>query len=123
MKSYIERARREFCHDDSIIPVILLRSNSLEIMIYKSPHGDYIVDDTFCTCKSFAMSLAKRTRRPCKHMCATKKVVKAINLDIDDLYEIVMNILVYGYSNLLRILEKEVGEKGRGQKEEKEESN
>ena len=107
------------CHEirsrvSEVLPVILLKSGNLEIMIYKSTNEDYIVDDTFCTCKSFTLNLARGLRRPCKHMCAKKKVLKTIYVDKDDLYEIVINILLHGRSNLLRMLERTMREKGRG---------
>ena len=119
MKSYIERIREEACrerrgHSSEVLPVILLKSGDLEVMVYKSVNGDYIVDDIFCTCKSFTFNLARGLRKPCKHMCAKKRVLRTLHVDKDDLYEIVISILIHGRSNLLRMLEREIGEKGRG---------
>ncbi len=87
-------------------PVVEINAGGLKFYVYKGEE-DYVVDDDFCTCKSFVMNLARGRLEGCKHICSNKKVVKSLEVEREEAYDIIFSIIVYGKSSLLRYLEKE----------------
>ncbi|MCE4612566.1 MAG: metal-binding protein [Desulfurococcales archaeon] len=85
-------------------------SASPEIWVYVGASRDYvIVDSRYCSCPSFMMSLSRGEKPSCKHieglplvMATGKYRDLSVSLDVRDVEEIVMEVLVVGFSRKLR---------------------
>lgn len=114
------------------LPVTQIDAQGLAFYVYKGSE-DYVLDEDFCTCKSFIKNLAKGKRNGCKHICSNKRIVKVVEISREEAYDIITSVLIYGQSSYLRLLEKERTNKSlrdpissgseSGKEEEEEENN
>ena len=93
-----------------------------EILVYRGERGDYIVADDFCTCPSFIKNLDVHQLKPCKHICAEKRVTEATTLVLDDsdFDMLILSLLLFERSVTLNLLlsERDGVEDGKEEKEE-----
>ncbi len=108
---------------EGIVVFKLVNDDLPEVMVYRGPHGDYIVDDDYCTCKAFLRTLDTGNVEPCKHICAEKRVtpIHTYVLDNVDFDMLLLSLLFHERSITLNLLtHRKAGEEYGKEKEEEE---